>query len=115
VSSSIFDAAASIGALTVKITGLQYVLAGSTHTYVPHSQIVTMNGTTDVSVDDYYRVLKLEVMTVGSGATNHGKIKVYDGASAVYACMGILQGKSNMLLLSPRTNYNLLVKTMNCC
>jgi hypothetical protein len=112
VSSSTSDTVGGVGAQTVKITGLQYYLNGSTHEYLEHTQTVNMNGTTDVSIDDYYRILKIQTATAGANLMNQGNIKVYDG-TFIFGCMGAGQNHSNMLVVSPKTNHNMLVKTLS--
>lgn len=72
VSSSTDDASAGTGARTVSISGLKT----STSTAY-ESETITLNGTTPVdSVNSWYRVNRLRVLTAGSGGANAGTLTV---------------------------------------
>lgn len=68
VSSSVNDAAAGTGARTLTVYGLDA-------SYLPISETVTLNGTTNVlTVASFLRVNYAVVVTAGSGLTNAGAI-----------------------------------------
>ena len=71
-----------------------------------------MNGTTDVSVNNFYRILKIEVMTAGSFFVNQGDIKIYSGVN-VFACMAAGDNISNQLVISPPTDKNIIVESLS--
>jgi len=114
VSDSTDDHSTGTGARTVKITGLQHQLSGGVHTYTEHTQTITLNGTTNVALANYYRVLKLEVLTAGSDGVNQGNIKVFNtGSGAIFACMGAGDNQSNQLIIAPPTNEDLIVENLH--
>lgn len=70
VSSSANDTAAGSGARTVLVEGL-----GADYVY--QTQVVTMNGTTPVTLAaNYLRILQVKVVTTGSGLLNAGNLTV---------------------------------------
>lgn len=76
-SSSSSDAAAGTGARTVYVDGL---LAG----YVPGSETATLNGTNAVTLtNQYLRINKLYVLTVGSGGKSAGTISVKQSSTVI--------------------------------
>ena len=116
VSTSALDTSAGTGARTISISGLQFVVVGGVNTYVEKSEIVTMTGTTAKNcANQYYRVLKLDVATAGSTGLNQGNIKVHSNGSAgvIHNCMEATMNTSNSLIVSPETNFNILVEKIH--
>lgn len=90
VSASAADAAAGTGARTVLIEGLDA-------NYLPFSEIVTMNGTTPVSLANtsVIAVNKTTVLTAGSGLVNAGKIdvRVISGAAVKSSIQAVAESR----------------------
>lgn len=87
-SSSTADTAAGTGARTIRIEGL-------TTDYVPFTEDVTLNGTTNVNpTNDIFRINRAYVLTAGSGGTNAGTITIADGSGTFTT---ILAGEGSSL------------------
>lgn len=70
VSTSTSDTAAGTGARTVSVAGLDA-------NYAEISETITMNGTTAVTTTkQYLRIIRMTVLTAGSGGTNAGTISI---------------------------------------
>lgn len=78
-SSDAADDAAGTGARTLFIQGVDA-------DYMLQSEIVELDGTTDVHpTKNYLRIFRAYVVTAGSGGTNAGNIQIDDGAGNVFA------------------------------
>jgi len=76
-SSSNSDKSAGTGARTVTVEGLD-------SNYDEISEVVTMNGTTNVTLtNSYLRVNRASVTTAGSGEINQGDIQIFQGGNTL--------------------------------
>jgi hypothetical protein len=83
LSDSASDAAAGVGARTVRVDGLNALFA-------PVTETVTLNGLTPVAlVNTYYRINLLTALTAGTSETNVGTVTVRTtvGASPLHAIL----------------------------
>lgn len=86
VSSSASDASAGTGARTVKITYLTSTGAG------PYTETLTMNGTTPVNTvaTNICFIEQIDVLTIGSNASNVGKISLKAATAGGGATIGTI-------------------------
>lgn len=78
-SDSALDTTGGTGALTLTLRGLD-------STFTAISEVVVMQGTSNVStLDSFYRLHEMEVSTAGSGLTNAGTITATIGGSNIIA------------------------------
>lgn len=99
------DAAAGTGARTVKVTGLD-------NSYNEISEVVTLNGTNVVNmVNQYLRILDIEVLSAGSSLSNEGILSVKH-SSTVLATVPALSGRMRAaqftVPISGSTRYKLI-------
>ncbi len=98
-SDSANDDGAGTGARTVRVHGLDANLRLI-------EEDATMDGTSNVSLtNDFYRVNLVEVLTVGSGGVNAGKITVQHGATVLSSIVAG-EGRSKDAIFTPYNNVN---------
>lgn len=109
-SASANDAAAGTGARTVRVTGI------TDTSFTESTEVVTMNGTTGVSLaNNYVSINKLEVVTAGSTGVNAGIIYVGTGSitagkpATVEGLMAASVGMSTSFLYTVPANKTLMM------
>ena len=106
LSGSANDTSAGTGARTIRVTGL----ATSTSTAYT-TEDVTMNGTTVVTLaGTFYRIIRADILTAGTGQTNAGVITVRNnGATATYAAMPVGTGRTNVFAYTVPSGEDCLI------
>jgi hypothetical protein len=117
-SSSTADTSAGTGARTVRISGLK-----TTTSEEYEEETLTMNGTTIVtSVDSWYRVNRIWVVTAGSSGSNTGTITVRHSTTTtnVFGIIEPLRNQSTIMCYTIPfnrtgyiTSYNLIMSRNN--
>lgn len=104
------DDAAGTGARTVEITGLK-----STTSTAFESETMALNGTTNVtSVNTWYRVFRVKVLTAGSGGSNAGVITVRPTTTVANVFASVVAGynQSQVCALTVPAAKTMLIKRM---
>ncbi len=102
------DTAAGTGARTVRITGLK-----STSSTSEESEDLTLNGTSAVtSVNTWYRIYRIRVLTAGSGGENAGILTARHTTTTanVFASMPVGFNQSVIAAFSVPSGCTLLIK-----
>ncbi len=111
VSSSASDAAAGVGARTVLIEGLDV-------NYAAISETLTLNGTTPVvGTLEFFRVLRIRVLTAGTSLTNVGTLTLKQNVTTanVFSVMPIGFGVSQNTNYTVPAGKRFYMKHIDCC